>query len=430
MEHEVNQLTVIDRNRIVVVGMGYVGLPLAVAFAERGACVTGLELSADRVAALNSGISYLADISEESIKKIVGSGNLRATTSDDCLDDAEAIIICVPTPLTEHRTPDMRAVKNATLRIAAHLQPGQLVVLESTTYPGTTNELLQPILESSGLDAGEDFLLAFSPERIDPGSTGSSGFNLRNTPKLVGGVNAASTRAASQLYARVVDQVVEVSSARVAEMTKLYENIFRNVNIALANELSILCDEMDLDVWEILDAAGTKPFGFMRFNPGPGVGGHCIPIDPFYLTWKAREYGLHTRFIELAGEVNDSMPRYIADKVAKRLNEDRKSLNGARILGIGVAYKANIPDLRESPAIEVLEHLLVGGAELRYHDPFVPFVDIGKTRFTSVPLNIEEISAADCVVVLTDHANIDYELIGGHARAVVDSRNRVRPRST
>lgn len=412
-------------DKIVVIGMGYVGLPLAAAFAESGACVTGLELSADRVAELNSGQSYLADVPTEQINRLVGSGHLRATTSDECLEAANAVIICVPTPLTEHRTPDMRAVKNAALRIAARIQPRQLIVLESTTYPGTTNELIQPILETSGLDAGEDFLLAFSPERIDPGSTGSSGFNLRNTPKLVGGINPASTTAAVNLYTRIVDRVVDVSSSRIAEMTKLYENIYRNVNIALANELSMLCDQMGLNVWEVLEAAGTKPFGFQRFNPGPGVGGHCIPVDPFYLTWKAREFGLHTRFIELAGEVNDAMPRYVADKVARKLNDARKSLNGARVLGIGVAYKANIPDLRESPAIEVLEHLIAGGADIHYHDPHVPQVLLSGTKYTSVALTEAEIEAADCVVVLTDHEQIDYEVIASHARAVVDTRNRV-----
>jgi UDP-N-acetyl-D-glucosamine dehydrogenase len=355
----------------------------------------------------------------------VAAGRLAATTDPSRIREASAVIICVPTPLTQHHVPDLHAVESAARMVATHLQPCHLVVLESTTYPETTDGFLRPILEESGLRAGIDFALAFSPERIDPGSTGSSGFTLRNTPKLVGGLTPACTERAVALYQSIVDHVVPVSSPRVAEMAKLFENIFRNVNIALVNELSMLCDQMGLNVWEVLDAAGTKPFGFMRFSPGPGVGGHCIPVDPFYLTWKAREYGMHTRFIELAGEINENMPRYVANQVVRALNGQQKSLNGAKVLALGIAYKANISDLRESPAVRVIEELRAGGGQISYHDPHVPSVEIAGKTLQSVPLTEDALASSDCCVILTDHAAVDYALVAARAPLIVDTRNRV-----
>ena len=415
-----------EAGRIVVVGMGYVGLPLAVAFAEANQWVTGLELNPARVATINRGASYIDDIPDERLQPLVASGHLAASVDPAIVAESDVVVICVPTPLTKQRAPDMRAIESAARAIAPYLKPGHLVVLESTTYPGTTDELLRPILEAHGLIAGTDIALAFSPERIDPGSTSSSGFSLRNTPKVVGGLTAACTARAVALYSTIVDRVVPVSSTRVAEMAKLFENIFRNVNIALVNELSILCDRMDLDVWEVVDASATKPFGFMRFDPGPGVGGHCIPVDPFYLTWKAREYGLHTRFIELAGEINETMPRVVVQRVARVLNGHQRSLNGARVLALGAAYKANISDMRESPAITVMEELHADGADLRYHDPHVTEITIGSLTLQSVPLTEAEIAAADCVVILTAHKAVDYDLVAKHAKSVVDTR-RVLP---
>ena len=411
--------------RVVVVGLGYVGLPLAVAMAESGARVTGLDVVPERALAVNAGQTYIDDIPSERLRAAVARYGLAATTDAACLEAASDIVICVPTPLTPQRTPDMRPVESAARTVAAHLKPGQLVVLESTTYPGTTEELLKPILESSGLRAGVDFNLAFSPERVDPGSTGSSGFTLRNTPKVIGGLTGACTERAARLYDRVVDTVVPVESPRVAEMAKLFENIFRNVNIALVNELTWVCDRMDIDVWSVLDASATKPFGFMRFNPGPGVGGHCIPVDPFYLTWKAHEYGINTRFIELAGEINEAMPRYVVERVTRALNERRTSVNGATILVLGVAYKANIADLRESPALRVIAGLRALGATVRYHDPHVPVVSLGDDELSSADLAVAVIESADCVVVLTDHDAIDWDFVAGHARALVDTRHRI-----
>ncbi len=411
---------------VVVVGLGYAGLPLAVAFAEAGVQVVGLDVAPKRVEMINGGASYIDDIADERLNDVVTSGAFSATVDPACLERATDIIICVPTPLTKHRIPDMRPIESASRTVAACLRPGQLVVLESTTYPGTTDEVVRPILEDSGLQAGVDFALAYSPERIDPGATGSGGFTLRNTPKLVGGLTESCAARAAALYGRVVDCLVPVSSPRIAEMAKLFENIFRNVNMALVNELSILCERMDLDVWEVLDAAATKPFGFTRFNPSPGVGGHCIPVDPFYLTWKAREYGMHTRFVELAGEINENMPRHVVGRVTRALNDQMKSLKGSRILALGVAYKANVSDMRGSPAIAVIEGLVSDGAEVRYHDPHVPEVHVAGSSMKSVPLTADEIAHADCVLVLTDHSSVDYGLVVDHARMVVDTRNCVR----
>lgn len=413
-------------HHVVVVGLGYAGLPLAVAFAEVGVEVIGLDVEPERVELLNQGISYIDDIPGERLSLVVQRRKFSATSSPSCLARATDIIICVPTPVTKQRIPDMRYVQEAARTVATCLRPGQLVVLESTTYPGTTDQVVKPILEEGGLRAGSDFALAYSPERIDPGATGSRGFTFRNTPKLVGGLTEDCTARAAALYGMVVDSVVPVSSPRIAEMAKLFENVFRNVNIALVNELSMLCDRMDLSVWEVLDAAATKPFGFTRFNPGPGVGGHCIPVDPFYLTWKAREYDMHTRFIELAGEINENMPRYVVGRVMQALNSQVKSLNQSRILALGVAYKANISDMRGSPAIMVIEGLVSEGAQVRYHDSHIPEVELAGSLVRSVPLTAEEIAQADCVLVLTDHAGVDYDLVAKHAQLVVDMRNRVQ----
>lgn len=415
-----------ERFDVAVIGLGYVGLPLAVAFAESGKSVIGLEISAERVDLINAGHSYIDDISSERLAAVVRERLFSATADQHCLQDASAIIVCVPTPLTKQRIPDMIWIEQAAKAIAAQLKPGQLVVLESTTYPGTTDELLLPILETSGLVAGRDFALAFSPERVDPGATSSTGFNIHNTPKIVGGLTPTCTDRAAVLYESIVDQVVRVGSPRVAEMAKLFENIFRNVNIALVNELAMLCHAMELNVWEVLDAAGTKPFGFMRFNPGPGVGGHCIPVDPFYLTWKAREYGVHTRFIELAGEINENMPTYVVRRIMDALNTQRKSLNGSMILAIGLAYKPNISDVRESPAISVVEQLIHAGADVRFHDPHVPQVQLSGATIRSTPLAASSIRDADCVVILTDHDAIDYDLIADNAQLVIDTRRRLR----
>lgn len=413
-----------DRS-VAVIGLGYVGLPLALSFAESGLSVAGVDVDPTRPSRIMSGSSYIDDVSDERLQKVIRSGSFTATIDPSALEEVGAIIICVPTPLTEHRVPDLRAIEGAAKTITSRLRKGHLVILESTTFPETTEGILQPILEESGLRAGVDFSLAFSPERIDPGATGSSGYTLRNTPKLVGGLTSACTERAARLYGNVVDHIVTVDSPRVAELAKLFENIFRNVNIALVNELMMLCNRMHLNVWDVLDAAGTKPFGFMRFNPGPGVGGHCIPVDPFYLTWKAREYGMHTRFIELAGEINEAMPRYIAGRVVEALNSRKKSLNGARVLALGVAYKANISDMRESPAIQVIAELIKGGADVIYHDPHVPRVNIAGKNLTSIDLDSDTVAAADCVVVLTDHAAVDYDVICEHATLIVDTRNRV-----
>lgn len=406
---------------VAIIGAGYVGVPLAQVFADAGRSVLLVDVSADRVAQLNRGESYIEDVPSEKLKQLVEQGRLRATTDYDDLRDADAILIALPTPLSRQREPDLSIVRSATEQIAKRLRPGQLVVLESTTYPGTTRDEIQPILErGSGLTAGADFHLAFSPERVDPGRVDHT---TRNVPKVVGGIDEASTEAAAALYGSAIDTIHRVSSPEAAELTKLLENIFRSVNIALVNELAQLCDRMGIDIWEVVDAAATKPFGFMRFEPGPGLGGHCIPIDPFYLTWKAREYDFSTRFIELAGEVNQNMPYYCRSRVSQALNHGSgKSLKGSRILVLGVAYKADISDMRESPAVKLIELLDTAGAEVAYHDPHVPsFEEHGHAR-TSVAL---EPAAYDAVVIATAHSSIDYARLVEEAALVVDLRNAI-----
>ncbi len=412
-----------------VVGLGYVGLPLALTFVERGGLtVTGFDVDERKVQSLCRGESYILYLGAERIRKASATGHFSATTNMADLSKPDALLIAVPTPLTPQRTPDMSYVENTTRLVASALRPGQLVVLESTTYPGTTDELVRGILEKTGLRCGKDFLLAFSPEREDPGN---KDYSTSTIPKVVGGVDAAAGDIACALYAKAVARVVKVSSARAAEATKLTENIFRAVNIALVNELKVIYTKMNIDVWDVLDAAATKPFGFMKFTPGPGLGGHCIPLDPFYLTWKAREFGLSTRFIELAGEVNVAMPRYVVERLQEALNERRKPLKGSRILLMGLAYKKDIDDPRESPSFELIELLREAGAEVSYHDPHVPTAPRMRSwpnlpSLESVPLTEQVLDSVDAVLIATDHSAVDYDLVLAHAPLVIDTRGVYR----
>ncbi len=405
---------------IAVIGAGYVGMPHAYSFAEAGKKVVLVDLIPEVVEAINRGESHISDVPPERLKPLVDAGRINASTDFGVVADADAIVIAVPTPLSRQREPDVSAIESAARNIAPHLHEGQLVVLESTTYPGTTRDVLQPLLEQgSGLKAGTDFHLAFAPERVDPGRTD---FTTKTTPKIVGGINHASTEAVVELYESAVDEVVRMSSPEAAELTKLLENIFRSVNIALVNELARLCGRMQIDVWEVVDAAATKPFGFMSFKPGPGLGGHCIPIDPFYLTWKAREYDFTTEFIELAGKVNQSMPYYCRSLISQALNHGAgKSLAGSKLLILGVSYKPDIGDMRESPALKIIELMRNAGAEVAYHDPFVPLLP--ELGLVSVPLDPK---AHDCVVIVTDHSSIDYDQLVEDANLVVDLRNATR----
>lgn len=406
--------------QVGVIGMGYVGLPLATTLAEAGVAVLGLDAVQSKVDMLNRGESYIEDVSSERLAPLVADGRVRATTSWDAMRWVETIIICLPTPLNEHREPDLSAVLGAAESLSQRLRAGQLVILESTTYPGTTRDELGPVLERSGLVAGKDFHLAFSPERVDPGRVD---WTTRTTPKVVGGLTPECTRRAMEVYGTACDNLVPVATPEVAEMTKLLENIFRSVNIALVNELAMLCDRMNIDVWDVIDAAATKPFGFMPFRPGPGLGGHCIPIDPFYLTWKAREFEFHTEFIELAGKINSQMPAFCVGKVSRALNSRRKPLNGSRVLVIGVAYKANVNDMRESPALKIIDLLANEGAQVAYHDPHVP--QLAKVGLQSLPLDAELLHSVDAVAVVTAHDGIDWDMIAREAPLVVDFRNVV-----
>lgn len=406
-----------------VIGLGYVGLPLAIEFAQAGFAVLGFDLDPKKVKAIHAGHSYIRHISPERLLVFARGKNCDATADFSRLHEPDCILICVPTPLTKNREPDLSYIQNTAASIAQQLRPAQLVVLESTTYPGTTREVVRPILERSGLRAGVDFFLAFSPEREDPGNPK---FSTRTIPKVVGGLGPTDLQLACALYDAIVPQTVPVSSPDVAEATKLLENIFRSVNIALVNELKIVFHRMGIDIWEVIQAASTKPFGFMPFYPGPGLGGHCIPIDPFYLTWRAREFEITTRFIELAGEINTSMPEYVVSRVIEALNDDRKSLKGSRILIIGVAYKKDVDDDRESPSYRLMELLLRGGAKVDYHDPFVPQLRPGRKyqyQMASVALTPETLRQYDAVLIATDHTPIDYALIAEHARLVIDTRN-------
>jgi UDP-N-acetyl-D-glucosamine dehydrogenase len=401
---------------IAIVGAGYVGVPLAQVFADAGRAVLLVDVQADRVEQLNRGESYIEDVPSEVLKRHVDEGRLSATTDYDALRDVDAILIALPTPLSAQREPDLTILLAATAEIGPRLQKGQLVVVESTTYPGTTRERVRPLLEESGLTAGKDFHLAFSPERVDPGR---EDWTTQNTPKVVGGLTEECTKKAGALYESAVERIVPVSSPEAAELTKLLENIFRSVNIALVNELAQLCERMDLDVWEIVDAASTKPFGFMRFEPGPGLGGHCLPVDPFYLSWKARQYDFYTEFIELAGKVNANMPYFCRSLVSQALNHGaQRSLNGSKVLVLGVSYKADTSDSRESPALKLIELLRNGGAEVDYHDPHVP--ELPAFGLSSQPLDP---GAYDCVAIVTAHSSLDYEQLVEDAKLVVDFRN-------
>ncbi len=410
--------------RVGVVGLGYVGLPLAVEKAKVGFQVVGFDRNAARVASVNLGVNYIEDVVDAELRDLVlDHKRMEASSEWGRLAEMDAIVICVPTPLTRNLTPDLQFVEAVTREVARRLRPGQFVSLESTTYPGTTEEVIKPILESTGLREGEDFHLAFSPERVDPGN---KRFTTRNTSKVVGAAGPSSLEVALAFYRQTIQEVVPVSSSRVAEMVKVFENTFRSVNIALVNELAMLCDRMDLDVWEVLDAAGTKPFGIMPFYPGPGVGGHCIPLDPHYLEWKAREFNFNTRFIALAGEINRRMPEFVVGKAMRVLSDRGLGLRSARVLVLGLAYKKDVDDARESPGAEVLGLLVARGARVEYHDPHVPRYGDGRLDLRSVALTESALDLADLVVILTDHSDVDYAFVLRHARLVLDTRNATR----
>ena len=409
------------RARVGVVGLGYVGLPLAVEFARAGFSVTGIDISEEKVGRVNAGDSYVGDIPSETLGPLVASGRLRATTDFAAVLELDTINICVPTPLRKTKDPDMSFIVSSCQEIAKHFHAGQLVILESTTYPGTTEEVLLPILSKSGLEVGRDFFLCFSPERVDPGNPK---YQTVNIPKVVGGSTPICTEMGRLLYALALEQVVPVSSTQVAEMVKLLENTFRMINIGLANEIALMCDRMGINVWEVIDAAATKPFGFMPFYPGPGLGGHCIPIDPFYLSWKTKQAGIEARFIDLAGYINGQMPQFAADKVQNALNDASKPVKGSRIHVMGVAYKRNIDDMRESPALDVMLLLLRRGAIVTYSDPHVPHLRLDGLHLEAQP---ETAAAdADCVVIITDHAAFDYAALVERARLIVDTRNALK----
>jgi UDP-N-acetyl-D-glucosamine dehydrogenase len=411
---------------IGVIGLGYVGLPLAVEFARQGFNVSGFDVDEWKTGQINAGKSYIPDVAPKDLAEVVKAGRLRGTSRMAELADMDVIDICVPTPLRKTKDPDLSYVVKAVDAVAATLKRGQLVILESTTYPGTTDEVVQPMLEAQGLKADQDFFLAFSPERVDPGN---QKFHTRNIPKVVGGVGDASTQVAAALYESTVDTVVQVSSTRVAEMVKLLENTFRAVNIGMVNELALMCHKMDIDVWEVIEAAKTKPFGFMPFYPGPGLGGHCIPIDPHYLSWKARQHGFECRFIELAGHVNSSMPDYVVERVAEALNTERKAINGSRVHILGVAYKRDVNDMRESPAIDVIELLARRGAEISYTDPWVLELRTDGHALTSIDLQKALDDRPDCVVICTDHSAFKYDALVQSGVVIVDTRNALKDRN-
>ncbi len=417
-------LSIKNRRILVgVVGLGYVGLPLAREFLKAGFSVLGFDVDERKIEMLRRGESYIKHVDGSFIKEKVESGKLSVTSNYDRLSEPDALLICVPTPLGEHREPDLSYVLNTTREIAKRLRKGQVVVLESTTYPGTTDEEMLPILEGSGLKVGKDFFLGYSPEREDPGN---KNFSTGTIPKVVSGITENCLQVVKALYDQVVVQTVPVSSTRVAEATKILENTYRAVNIALVNELKVVFEHMGIDIWEVIEAAKTKPFGFQAFYPGPGLGGHCIPIDPFYLTWKAKEYDIHTRFIELAGQINTNMPYYVVDKTIRALNERGVSIKGARILIVGVAYKPDVDDHRESPAFPIMKLLEDAGAVVDYHDPYIPRIRPGrrwKKERESVPLSEETVERYDCVVVVTNHSNVDYRLIRKRAKLIIDTRN-------
>jgi len=412
------------RAKIGVIGLGYVGLPLAVDKAIAGYEVIGFDIQQERVDMVNQGVNYIGDVVDEELRQVVSDGRLRATTDYDEIKNLDIVTICVPTPLDKNKQPDLTYIRNSAQEVAKRLHAGMLVVLESTTYPGTTEEEVKPILESTGLKCGTDFFLAFSPERVDPGN---KLYNVKNTPKVVGGVTSVCTKVAATLYSNVLQSdVFEVSSPKVAELEKLYENIFRNVNIALANELALICERMAINVWEVIDAASTKPYGFMPFYPGPGLGGHCIPIDPLYLSWKTKEYDYYTKMIETSAEINDGMPEYVVDRIYRILNRFRKSINSSRILLLGVAYKKDIDDIRESPAVKIISLLEKEGATVLYNDPYIPLCFVNGNEHRSEELTEELLKSVDLVVLITDHSSYDYETIVKNASFVFDTRNATK----
>jgi UDP-N-acetyl-D-glucosamine dehydrogenase len=427
VKEQISSLIADKRAQVGVIGLGYVGLPLLAEFASNGFKATGFEVDGNKVAQINSGESYIGDVASVIVKQLVDDKLLRATTDFNHLAECDALIICVPTPLRKTKEPDVSYILAAAEEIKKRLRRGQLIILESTTYPGTTDEVLRPIFEETGLKLDEDFLLAFSPERVDPGNPQ---FQTHNIPKVVGGVTPDSTEAATSLYAQIVKDVHSVSSARVAETAKLLENTFRAVNIGMANEMARLCYALNIDTWEVIRAAATKPFGFMPFYPGPGIGGHCIPLDPHYLSWKARQHGFDSRFIGLAEEVNSRMPDHVVQLISDGLNDARKPMNGSRVLLLGVAYKRDIDDVRESPALSIIDRLRAKGADVHYHDPFVSqirfddaYTEGGGKPLVSEPLTDDALRAADCVVIVTDHSGIDYGRVCQMVPLIVDTRN-------
>ena len=426
MERLLKKIT--DRTaHVAVIGLGYVGLPLAVGFANAGYHVTGIDVDAGRVGRLKKGDSYIQDVPSSDLRPLVEAGRFNATTEFAPLAEADACCICVPTPLNKTKDPDVSFILQAARAVKTGLRAGQLIVLESTTYPGTTRELLLPMLEESGLKVGVDFCLAFSPERIDPGN---ATYRLKNTPRVVGGITPTCRQAAAALYSQVVDNVLAVSSTEAAEMTKLLENTFRIVNIGLVNEIAIMCDRLGINVWEVVEAAATKPYGFIPFYPGPGLGGHCIPVDPFYLSWKARQSGFEARFIELAGQVNGSMPYHVVNRVREALNSRRKSVRGSRVLVLGVAYKADIDDVRESPSLDILDILEKEGAKVAFCDPYVDTIHHAGRKLKATPFRASALRSADCVVIATAHKVLDYTLVAKLADTIVDSRNALKGRRT
>jgi UDP-N-acetyl-D-glucosamine dehydrogenase len=427
MKNELINLITNKQAHIGVIGLGYVGLPLLVEFASNGFQSTGFEVDDSKAKKINAGTSYIGDVASQRLKEVVDAKRLSATTDFDHLRECDAIIICVPTPLRKTKEPDVSYILSAAEQIAKRLRRGHLIILESTTYPGTTDEVLLPMFEETGLKLDEDFLLGFSPERVDPGNPQ---FMTHNIPKVVGGVTPDSTAVAAHLYSQIVKDVHAVSSARVAEAAKLLENTFRAVNIGMANEMARLCYALNIDTWEVLRAAATKPFGFMAFYPGPGIGGHCIPLDPHYLSWKARQHGFDSRFISLAEEVNSRMPEHVVQLVADGLNDERKAMKGSNVLLLGVAYKRDVDDVRESPALSIIDRLRAKGADVRYHDPFVAEVRFDDAHtdsvgepLRSVPLTNDELTGADCVIIVTDHSEIDYKRVCSLAALIVDTRN-------
>ena len=409
--------------RVTIIGQGYVGLPLAVEFAKAGFTVTGLDNDPERVAGLASGRSHIPDVPSAELQALLRAGRYRAVTEPAALAESDAVIICVPTPLGKSKDPDISYVVSASKEAATHFRPGRLIILESTTYPGTTEELLLPLFQENGARIGEDLFLAFSPERIDPGNPQ---FKVKDIPKVVGGITPACRRLASALYGQIVPRVHEVSTPKVAELAKLYENVFRNVNIALANEFAVMCRYLGVDSREVIDAAATKPFGFMPFYPGPGIGGHCIPVDPLYLSWKMRVTGYEARFISLADDINRAMPAHVLRLVGEALNEDGRAVNGSRVLVLGVAYKRGIGDTRESPAYEIIAALRRKGADVAYADPYVPTFQVDGTELKAVEPTVRELRAAHCVLVLADHPEFDYGALARHGRLIVDTRHSLQ----